>query len=503
MTANSTIHPRADQPKTEAKSSKVGLDDFLVARGAAALRLLLAEAQDPVRPPPDAPKLPNEADNDPYQLARIFLWGYARDLLRESNTMPPECIKLRYYCGEWYVWTGTQYRRVPAKEIRALVTAAVKQEFDRLNLEAQIMHRQPAKDDEKEKGPPEALKVRTGIVNDVMQALTGITLLPGEMEPPAWISGSGPFPAGELLAASNTLVHLPSLVAGRSAHSCPLSVDYFSVNNLGYDFRLDAPAPAGWLAFLDQLWHDDLQAVQLLQEWFGYCLTPDTRQQKILLVIGPKRSGKGTISRVLRAMIGPANVAGPTLSSLGTNFGLWPLWGKTLAVVSDARLSGGRSDTVVVERLLAISGEDAVTFDRKNLEPLTAKLATRFMILTNELPSLGDSSGALPSRFLLLHSPRSWYGKEDLGLTNRLLGELPGILLWAVEGWRRLYERGYFRQPDSGRELLWSSPPGSCGSARRSAAARWPTIRGVWSSQSGAATCSATGCSASALATCS
>ena len=32
--------------------------------------------------------------------------------------------------------------------------------------------------------------------------------------------------------------------------------------------------------------------------------------------------------------------------------------------------------------------------------------------------------------------------------------ELPGILLWAIEGWRRLRERGRFAQPDSALELL-------------------------------------------------
>jgi putative DNA primase/helicase len=44
---------------------------------------------------------------------------------------------------------------------------------------------------------------------------------------------------------------------------------------------------------------------------------------------------------------------------------------------------------------------------------------------------------------------KSFYGKEDLSLTERLLAELPGILNWAIAGWRRLTERGYFAQPRS------------------------------------------------------
>ena len=86
---------------------------------------------------------------------------------------------------------------------------------------------------------------------------------------------------------------------------------------------------------------------------FGYLLTSDTRLQKMFLIVGPKRSGKGTIARVLKALLGVANVAGPTLSGLGTNFGLAPLVGKPLAIISDARLSGRADQQVIAERLLA------------------------------------------------------------------------------------------------------------------------------------------------------
>ena len=172
-------------------------------------------------------------------------------------------------------------------------------------------------------------------------------------------------------------------------------------------------------------------------------------------MVGPKRSGKGTIARSVCAMIGPQNCAGPTASSLATNFGLQPLLGKQLAIISDARLSGGRADQdVIVERLLAISGQDSITVDRKNKEPVDVQLPTRFMILTNELPRFGDASGAIASRFLLLHTPNSWFGNEDTELTDKLLTELPGILLWAIKGWQQLRERGHFDQPESGRQHL-------------------------------------------------
>jgi len=228
----------------------------------------------------------------------------------------------------------------------------------------------------------------------------------------------------------------------------------FGVNALAYDYNPKAPEPLAWLAFLDQLWPEDRAAIELLQDWFGYILTADTSLQKMLLIVGPPRSGKGTIARILSAVIGSANVCGPTLGSLATNFGLWPIIGKQLAIISDARLSGRTDQAIVTERLLSISGEDAVTIDRKNMVPLTIQLAARFMILTNELPRLSDSSGALANRFVVLTMDQSFLGKEDTGLTTRLMNELPGILLWAIAGWHRLKARGRFIQPETSSEAI-------------------------------------------------
>ena len=55
---------------------------------------------------------------------------------------------------------------------------------------------------------------------------------------------------------------------------------------------------------------------------------------------------------------------------------------------------------------------------------------------------------------IVLPLAESFFGREDETLTNKLLAELPGILLWAIEGWRRLWERRRFTQPVSAEELV-------------------------------------------------
>jgi putative DNA primase/helicase len=234
---------------------------------------------------------------------------------------------------------------------------------------------------------------------------------------------------------------------------------------LDFDFDPDPVPPRRWLDFLHQLWDGDEESIGLLQEFFGYCLTPDTSLQKMLLMVGPRRAGKGTIGFVLTHLVGASNVVAPTTGHLSSNFGLQPLIGKPLAIVSDARFSGSNRNALV-ERLLCISGEDAITIDRKFKEPVTMRLPTRFMFLTNELPSLTDASSALSGRFMILRLVKSFYDKEDKGLRHKLLKELPGILKWSVDGWLRLHERGRFVQPESVSDMVQeledlSSPVGA------------------------------------------
>ena len=229
---------------------------------------------------------------------------------------------------------------------------------------------------------------------------------------------------------------------------------YFNEVAVPFDYTEDAPEPTRWLAFLDQLWPDDPDAIAALAEWLGYVVSGGTHQQKILLLVGPTRSGKGTIARIAGALLGRGNFASPTLASLATNFGLQPLIGRPLAIVSDARLSAKTDVGQVVERLLSVSGEDSLTIDRKYREPWTGKLPTRFMLLSNELPRLGDASGAVANRFIVMTTQQSFLGREDTGLTAALLTELPGILNWALDGLDRLTERGAFPELRSSNDAI-------------------------------------------------
>jgi putative DNA primase/helicase len=393
----------------------------------------------------DKPAKRNEALDDPHRLARVY---------RNSCRVGQHDAVYRYR-GEFLHWVGGAYQPVSDEQTKGALTATARAEFEADHDDKLRRWQEKKTQDPQTAGsPPVMKKVESKLVGNVNQALLSVSMLDDNVLSPSWLGAPGPFAASETLACQNGLIHLPSFVTRSEPWRCDPTPQFFTRNALNFPFNPDAPAPTLWLEHLSKWWPDDPECINALQEWFGYVLLPDTSQHKIFLLTGPPRSGKGTIVRVLRKLVGEINTCSPTLASLSDRFGLQPLLDKTLATITDARLSGRTDIAVVTERLLSISGEDAQTIDRKHKPSVTAPLPVRFMILSNELPRLNDASGALVSRLVVLQQKVSWRGREDVNLTNRLLTELPGILLWSIEGWRRLKERGHFVTPASSRSAL-------------------------------------------------
>lgn len=371
----------------------------------------------------NAEELP--APSNPMAVARRIL----PDWQNEDGQMV--CRRWR---GSWMQWSRTHWREVDEEQIRAGM-------YERLEHAIFLV---PGKGDQME--PREWAPTKPKISN-LLDALGSITLLPADVDAPAWLDRRGQDTSewGPIVACTNGLLRI------RDRELLPHTPDFFNHVSVPFAYDPEATAPE-WHRFLADLWPDAPDAIAALQEWFGYVLSGRTDQQKILLMVGPSRSGKGTIARVMKKLVGKNNLAGPTLAGLGTNFGMATLIGKPLAVISDARLSG--NDSQVVERLLTISGEDTIDIDRKYRAVWTGKLPTRLMMLSNELPNFGDSSGVIARRFIVLNFTRSWLGQEDSTLLDRLVAELPGILNWALDGLARLQRTRRITEPTASQDAV-------------------------------------------------
>lgn len=413
-------------------SGTTGVDDYLQglpeAKRADVLgRLIMTAKPKPadarpkakVQKPTGATVLPGP--DDPMAVARVI----------EPELKAGQAYTLRNWRGGWWRWQTSHWA-----------------EIEDLALRGDLYGRTEHAVFVTEEGSYEKWRpTRTKIAN-LTDALASIVHLDRETKTPAWLAGDRT-DLGTIVSCRNGLLRLE----GREllAHDAA----YFNLVAVPFDFEADAEEPKEWLKFLDTVWPDGGEGqVAALQEWFGYVLSGRTDFQKIFAIIGPPRSGKGTIASVLTELVGALNVAGPTLASLATNFGMQPMLGKSLALISDARIGRSVDTSVVVERLLTISGEDVLTVDRKNREHWEGRIPARIMLLSNELPRFSDGSGTIATRFVVTETVQSFLGREDRGLKARLMAELPGILNWALDGLERLLARGHFTDTEVSTEAV-------------------------------------------------
>jgi putative DNA primase/helicase len=369
----------------------------------------------------------------PYDVARLFVrfnedkrgvrrYAFVGKIEGKSIRRPT----LYHWKSDFKCWNGRCYDDVDDEQIRAQVYDFLDQAVYPNNVR---------------------IKPKPKHVNEVIDGLRAGTNLVGDA--PCWIEAvERPEPKG-LLVCKNGLLELET---GKLWDHDPR---LFCLNGVDFDFDPGARAPR-WQQFLGEVWPRNEEAIGTLQEFFGLWLTDETKYQKALGLIGPPRSGKGTIGRVLKGLLGSTGYVAIGLQSLGEDFGMANLIGKKLALVPDVKLDRRMNITRIMERLLTTIGEDDQTINRKNDKYWQGRLTIRWLILGNDIPKFRgtDEAGALVARMIMVPLYESFYGREDFDLTMKLLGERAGILNWAMEGLRRLRERGKFVQPASGMALV-------------------------------------------------
>jgi putative DNA primase/helicase len=335
----------------------------------------------------------------------------AREFVERCCLCDPH-LTLHYWRAGWWTWRTAHWTEVDERKVKSALWQYTEH----------AMYFTDA-------GEPQPWRPNKNKIANLIEALTAVCLLDGDIDQPCWLDGGAD--EGVIVSTANGLLDVAR------CKLLPHTPLYFNQTSVPFNYDAKASKPERWLKFLDELWPSEPDAINVLGEWFGYVISGRTDLHKILLNVGPTRGGKGVISRIEAALIGNKNVAGPTLNSLSGEFGLAPLIGKPLAVISDARFAA-RDASVVVERLLSISGEDTLTVNRKYRDQWTGKLPTRLHVISNELPKLGDASTAIVGRMVLLLLSKTWLGNEDYDLEPALHAELSGILNWSLTGLHRL-----------------------------------------------------------------
>src|SRR5262249_51196964 len=155
--------------------------------------------------------------------------------------------------GSFYRWCGTHYTALEDNAIRA-------------GLYAFLNSARTTKDEQSVPFNPTTTKV-----NQIFDALKMGVYLNAHLEVPFLVTGQTELPADldlrKFIACRNGLLNVDTRELLRHTPAV------FNVNALDYDYDPNAPRPQRWHRFLKELWPDDEEARNTLQEIAGLLLT--------------------------------------------------------------------------------------------------------------------------------------------------------------------------------------------------------------------------------------
>lgn len=211
---------------------------------------------------------------------------------------------------------------------------------------------------------------------------------------------------------------------------------------LGAAYDPEATCPR-WLQFLDEVFLGNAELIAYIQRAIGYCLTGDTREQKIFLCHGKGANGKSVFLEILTELFGDyaANASFETFDANRRNEAtndLAALRGKRLVTVIETE-EGKR---LAEARVKSVTGQDRITCRFLYGEFFSYQPTYKIWIAMNHLPQIRGTDKGIWRRVELIPFQADFEGREDKTLTKTLRGELDGILQWALEGLRQWWQQG-------------------------------------------------------------
>ena len=209
----------------------------------------------------------------------------------------------------------------------------------------------------------------------------------------------------------------------------------------------------GWLAALATWFPVDAGEQAALQEFFGYALLSHAKYKKALLIYGESDTGKSVPARVLMQAVGEVNACSLPVDQMDDPTARAVIVGKQLNHMTELSVDAMIADGGFKQM---VSTEEPLLINQK-YKPAYMYLPTaKHLFVTNTLPRMNDRTEAILNRLLIVPMRRVLTkAEQDEALPAKLLTEMPGIVLWAIEGAKRLVERGgRFTEPAGAAVLL-------------------------------------------------
>ena len=324
--------------------------------------------------------------------------------------------------GQWLLWNGNRWQADTDGAIVRLFIAAMR------TLAAQAV----GLDDPNAARAKSAYalkctnldKVRAGL--EMAKAIQGITVSVNDLDGDPWLIGT---PDGMI-----------DLRAEKPATPDPLQLITKSIGT-AYNASADCPL---WHGFLKTVTGGDTELAAYLQTAVGYTLTGLCREQCLFFLHGTGCNGKGVFSETIKALLGDYGQTAPeTLFTRDRN---------SSATNDVARLSGTRlaiaaeldeGAAFAESRIKSLTGSDTITARFLHKEFFDFQPSHKFWISGNHKPTVrGTDQGIWRRLRLVPFTVRIPDEQKDPALAEKLLGELPGILNWALAGCRDWQHRG-------------------------------------------------------------
>lgn len=203
----------------------------------------------------------------------------------------------------------------------------------------------------------------------------------------------------------------------------------------GCDFLKDSPCPT-WEEFLSRVLAADPELISYVQKVVGYCLTGVTTEQVFFVLYGTGANGKSTFVGILSEVLGDyAKPAPPGLLMAKKNEGhpteLASLFRARFVPATEVN-AGAQWDESKAKML---TGGDSIMARRMNEDFWYFSPSHKLLVCVNHQPETRDNSIGFWRRFLMVpFTVRIPAEEQDPHLMEKLRGELPGILAWAVRG---------------------------------------------------------------------
>lgn len=236
-----------------------------------------------------------------------------------------------------------------------------------------------------------------------------------------------------MLACRNGLVEV------ETGRLFPHREGYLTTVQIPHDYDPAAKCPI-WMEWLGER-QDDQETRDQIQEMFGYCLMTDINYHSFFFIYGDGGTGKSTCVDVLEGLVGVDNRVSIELTELDNPFLRSRLVGKSLYLAKELTSKSFKH----IGLIKAMVSGDPISVDVKYSDGFEFRPKGRLVMESNVQAMTPDSSAGFERRFIQIGFDKKVDRKTiDFSFGDRFLPEMSGILNWALEGYRRLKERGRF-----------------------------------------------------------